>query len=182
MCFYVSIFIFSITTLLKVRIYVKINTFLLWNTGIRLPRFFLSQLCPMKRTHSWILKPERRVWTSNIGCAQSNSCSSSWSQGPDEWIFFLCAVGTLPVQTSAKLFQCFVSLWPAPYSSCKFPVGHLVQPLDETLHVCDCVWWTGERSTGGWCYFYPSCSQNSSPGQAGHTHPSSCRAARQSGG
>lgn len=55
-------------------------------------------------------------------------------------------------------------------ASCNFPLAHLLWPLcmKPFVYVTAC----GEQeSTEVWCYFYPICSQNSSPRPAGHRHP-----------
>lgn len=71
---------------------------------------------------------------------------------------------------SDKLFQCFIALCLVPCSKLQVPTyASCIASVDKALHVCDCMWWIGEH--GGWCYFYPICSQNSSPSHVGHTHP-----------
>lgn len=83
----------------------------------------------------------RRMSQNFRGCAQSNSCSSSCSPGPDEWI--LCAVGTLPIEMAKKRFQGFTalsfSLWQT--ASCLL----ILPSVDKTLPACDCTWGIGEH-------------------------------------
>lgn len=90
--------------------------------------------------------------------------------GPGEWIFFLLAVGALPIELSEKLLQGFIILCLFPCG--KLPVACLSCPLWTKPFICMTA--RGQqRSTGAWCWFCQICSQSSSP---------SCHTACQRGG
>lgn len=114
----------------------------------------------MKRTHPWILRSEECVRSSNRGDAQSNSCSLSCSPGPDEWIFFSYAVGTLPIEMSEKLFQGFITLCLFPCG--KLQVAYLSWPLRTKPFMCVAARGEQESTVVWWC-FCQTCSQSSSP-------------------
>lgn len=97
------------------------------------PQPLLTSALPLWR-EPWILRSEGQVWTSNRGCTQSNFCSSSCSPGPDEWIFFLCAVGALPIEMSEKLFQGFITLCLVPCA--KLQVACFSWPLWTKPFMC----------------------------------------------